>query len=120
MQRIIVEVGSKNTNIDVCYKEETKHIMTQEIKFEENYKKEGKLDKKDIDTLIERVKILNVVYYDINIYGTGIFKDLKEDEKKKFVEYFKEQTGRKFEILNENEEKILLEKGVEYLANKNN
>ena len=69
MQRIIVEVGSKNTNIDVCYKEETKHIMTQEIKFEENYKKEGKLDKKDIDTLIERVKILNVVYYDINIYG---------------------------------------------------
>lgn len=120
MQRIIVEVGSKNTNIDICYGEETKHILSLPIEFEEHYKKEGKPSKEDIDTLIERVNILNVVYYDIHIYGTGIFRELKEEDKKKFLNEFKEKTGRDFNILSKEEENKLHEKGAGYLANKEN
>lgn len=120
MQRIIVEVGSKDTNIDICYGEETKHILSLPIEFEEHYKKEGKLSKEDIDKLIERVNILNVVYYDIHIYGTGIFRELKEEDKNEFMKEFKEKTGRDFIVLSEDEENKLHEKGVGYLANKEN
>ena len=120
MQRIIVEVGSKNTNIDICFEEETKHILSLPIYFEENYRKNGKLAKEDIDKLIERVNILNVVYYDIHIYGTGIFKELKEEDKKEFLKEFKEKTRRDFYVLNKEEEKELQEKGIKYLVNKNN
>ena len=120
MQRIIVEVGSKNTNIDICYGEETKHILSLPIYFEENYRKNGKLAKEDIDKLVERVNILNVVYYDIHIYGTGVFRKLNEEERKSFINEFKEKTKRDFIVLSEEEEKNLREKGVNYLANKEN
>ncbi len=120
MQRIIVEVGSKNTNIDICYGKESKHILTIPIEFEKDHEKENKLTKEDIDKLIERVHILNVVYDDIHIYGTGIFRELNEENIKEFVKEFKEKTGREFNILSEEEEKELHEKGVEYLANRNN
>ena len=120
MQRIIVEVGSKNINIDICYGKESGHILTIPIEFEEDYKKENKLNKEDVDKLIERVNILNVVYDDIHIYGTGMFKELNEENRKEFLKKFKEETGRKFNILDDEEEKGLHEKGVEYLANRNN
>ncbi len=120
MQKIIVEVGSKNTNIDICYGKDSKHILSLPIKFEENYQKEGKLSKDDIDKLIERVNILNVVYYDIHIYGTGVFRGLKEEEIKSFIKEFKERTKRDFCILSVEEENKLHEKGVSCLANKEN
>ena len=120
MQKVIVEAGSKNTNIDICYKEEAKHILSLPIEFEEHYKKDGKLSKEDVNKLVERVNILNIVYYDIDIYGTGIFRELKEEDKKEFLKEFKEKTRREFNILSENEEKELKEKSVEYLANKEN
>ena len=120
MQRIIVEVDTENTNVDICYGKESKHILSLPIEFKKDYKKEGKLTKEDIDKLIERVNILNVVYYDIHIYGTGIFRELTEEDKKKFLEEFKERTGRNFNILSENEENKLHEKGTSYLANKEN
>ena len=120
MQRITVEVGSKDTKIDICYGKESEHILTLPIKFEEDYKKENKLTEEDIDKLIERVNILNVVYDDIHIYGTGLFRELNEEEKNEFLKEFKEKTGREFNILNDEEEKGLHEKGVEYLANRNN
>lgn len=114
MQRIIVEVGSKDTKVDICYGEETKHILSLPIEFEEHYKKEGKISKKDIDELIKRINILNVVYYDIHIYGTEIFRKLDEEERKKFEKEIKEKTKRDFIVLGEEE------KGVNYLANKEN
>lgn len=120
MQRIIVEVGSKNINIDICYGKESKHILAIPIEFEEDYKKENKLTKEDIDKLIERINILNVVYDDIHIYGTGIFRDLNEENKNGFLKEFREKTGRDFNILDKEEERELREKGVEYLANRNN
>ena len=120
MQRIIVEVGSKNTNIDICYGKESEHILTLPIKFEEDYKKENKLNKEDVDKLIEKINILNVVYDDIHIYGTGMFRELNEEKRKEFLKKFKEETGRKFNILDDEEEKELQGKGVEYLANRNN
>lgn len=120
MQRIIVEVGSKNTNIDICYGKESNHILSLPIEFEEDYKKENKLVKEDIDKLIERVNILNVVYDDIHIFGTGIFRNLNEEDRKEFIEEFKERTGREFKILDNDEEKKLHEKGAIYLVNRNN
>ena len=118
MQRIIVEVGSKNTNIDICYEGTSENILTEPIEFEKHYKKDGKLLKEDVDKLIKRVKILNVVYYDIHIYGTGIFGKLKEKDKEEFLKEFKERTGREFDILSTGGEKEVNKKGLEYLANK--
>ena len=119
MQRIIVKVGSEGIDINICYGEKTEHILTQKIAFEENYKKENKIAKADMEKLLERIKILNVVYYDIHIYGTGIFARFKKEEKNKLIKENKEKTKREIYILNQEEEKQLEKEGIKYLIKNN-
>ena len=120
MQRIIIFVGKNKTNVDICYGKDTKNILSLPIEFERHYEKEGKLLKEDIQELIERVKILNVVYYDIHIFGTRFFGKLEEKELKKFKSNFEEETKRKFLILSDKEEKEVEKNGLGILVNKEN
>ena len=54
--KIIIEVGSTNTKIDLFDGKEVKHLATENIEFKRNYKKENRLDTKDVQKLIEVVK----------------------------------------------------------------
>ena len=52
MEKIIVEVGSTNTKIDLATEDDVKHLETITISFKKNFKKENKLNSKDIEILI--------------------------------------------------------------------
>ena len=56
MEKIIIEVGSTCTKIDLYDGKDIKHIETKTIEFKKNFKKENKLDLNDVDTLIDTVK----------------------------------------------------------------
>ena len=43
--KIIIEVGSTNTKIDLFDGKEVKHLATENIEFKRNYKKENRLDR---------------------------------------------------------------------------
>lgn len=119
MQKIIVKIGKNKTDIDICYGKETKHILDIPIEFEKHYKEQNKLDKEDIDDLIERVRRLNVVYEDIDIYGSCFFQEINNDIKEDFLSCFKEKTGRSILILKKDEEKELERQGLQYLLKNN-
>ena len=54
MEKIIVEVGSTNTKIDIFTKNEVKHLETVTIEFKKNYKKENKLNIEDKSKRIKK------------------------------------------------------------------
>ena len=110
--KIIVEVGSTNTKIDLYDGNEVKRIEEITIFFKKNYIKNGSIDKKDIETLINKILELKKKYIDIYICGTSIFRDLKDDEKEKFLNYFKEKTGFEFHIISAEMETMLTVKGA--------
>lgn len=78
MERVIVEVGSTCTKVDVYNGKEIKHIGEKTIEFKNNYKKENKLNEIDVRKLIDLVKKLKLKYSDIYVGGTSIFRDLKD------------------------------------------
>ncbi len=120
MQRIIIFVGKNKTNVDICYGKDIKNILSLPIEFEKDYEQEGKLLKNDIQELIKRVKILNVVYYDIHIFGTSFFNKLEEKELDEFISNFEKETKRKILILTDEEEREIEKNGLGILVNKEN
>ena len=118
MQRIIIFVGKNKTNVDICYGKDIKNILSLPIEFEKDYEQEGKLLKNDIQELIKRVKILNVVYYDIHIFGTSFFNKLEEKELDEFISNFEKETKRKILILTDEEEREIEKNGLGILVNK--
>lgn len=58
MKKIIVEVGSTVTKFDKYDGKNIERIGSKTIEFKKNYKKDNKLDDKDINTLIDLVKEL--------------------------------------------------------------
>lgn len=112
MERVIVEVGSTCTKVDVYNGKEIKHIGEKTIEFKNNYKKENKLNEIDVRKLIVLVNELKLKYSDIYVGGTSIFRDLKDQEKTDFLKLFYDETGIKFDIIDQKKENILTVKGV--------
>ena len=55
MEKIVVEVGSTCTKVDLYDGNEIKHIKTVPIEFKKNYKENNKLKKEDVEHLIRLV-----------------------------------------------------------------
>ena len=107
MEKIIIEVGSNNTKIDLYNGKEVKHLKTEVIEFKKNYKKENKLDKKDINTLINIVKEYEKNYENIYVSGTSIFRNLTEEQNIEFLNRFYKETNLKFDIISQEKENEL-------------
>lgn len=105
--KVIIEVGSTNTKIDLFDGKNIKHIGTENIEFKKNYKKENKLDKNDVATLINKVKELKQIYENIYICGTSIFRSLDENERKEFLNLFFKETNINFDIISVEKENEL-------------
>lgn len=112
MERVIVEVGSTCTKVDVYNGKEIKHIGEKTIEFKNNYKKENKLNEIDVRKLIVLVNELKLKYSDIYVGGTSIFRELKDQEKTDFLKLFYDATGVRFDIIDQEKENILTVKGV--------
>lgn len=107
MEKIIIEVGSNNTKIDLYNGKEVKHLKTEVIELKKNYKKENKLDEKDINTLITIVKDYKKNYENIYVCGTSIFRNLTEEQNIEFLNRFYKETNLKFDIISQEKENEL-------------
>lgn len=105
--KVIIEVGSTNTKIDLFDGKEVKHLGTENIEFKRNYKKENKLDKDDVQKLIEVVKKYTSKYDNVYACGTSIFRNLDNEQRNEFLNSFYNETGVNFDIISPEKENEL-------------
>ena len=110
MKKIVIEVGSTCTKVDCYDGEKIEHIKTLPIEFKKNYKKENKLDYNDVRKLIELVN--SIESEDVFVCGTSIFRQLRENEKEEFLNLFKKETKKDFNIISQEDENIYTVKGA--------
>ena len=107
MEKVIIEVGSTNTKVDLFNGEKVVHLETITIAFKKNYKKENKLDEKDIENLINLVKKYVQKCSNIYVCGTSIFRSLNDIERNEFLNLFYKETETKFNIISQEKENEL-------------
>ena len=118
MNKIIVEVGSTCTKVDRFDGNKMEKLDGVTIQFKKHYVEDQALRESDIQTLIKSINDLKSISTDIYVCGTSIFRTLKEDEKKIFLNRFKKETGFNFDIISQEEENELTVKGVTRLLDK--
>ena len=107
MEKIIIEVGSTNTKVDLYNGKEIEHLETVTIEFKKNYKKENTLLPEDVKKLINLVLNYKQSYTTIYICGTSIFRNLTENQRDDFLNEFSKQTGFEFNIISQEQENEL-------------
>lgn len=107
MNKVIIEVGSTNTKIDVYDDKTVKRLDEITILFKNNYQKNKDIDSNDIELLINKVLELKKDYDDIYVCGTSIFRDLDQNKKDIFITNFLDKTGLEFNIISQQEENEL-------------
>lgn len=118
MEKLIIEVGSTCTKVDLFDGQEINRIKTETIEFKRNYKKENKLDKGDVEKLISLVKELKDQYQNIYVCGTSIFRSLSDEQRNEFLNLFLNNTGIKFDIISPEKENELTVEGAARNVNK--
>ena len=111
MEKIVVEVGSTCTKVDLYDGNEIKHIKTVPIEFKKNYKENNKLKKEDVEHLIRLVNEIEKKE-DIFVCGTSIFRDLSLEDKEAFLNEFYDKTKVKFNIISQEKENIYTVNGA--------
>ena len=107
MEKVIIEVGSINTKVDLFNGEKVIHLETATIEFKKNYKKQNKLDENDVKNLINLVKKYSEKYTNIYVCGTSIFRSLNNTQQNEFLNLFYDETGTKFNIISQEKENEL-------------
>lgn len=107
MNKIVVEVGSTCTKIDKYDGSKIEHLDTVTIQFKKNYSKENKLNENDVNQLINVVNDLKDISSDIYVCGTSIFRSLDNNQRKEFLDYFKQKTEYDFDIISQEKENEL-------------
>ncbi len=118
MEKVIIEVGSTCTKVDLYDGEKVTRIGNYTIEFKRNYKKENKLEENDVKRLIDIVKELQEKYNNIYICGTSIFRSLTEMQRKEFLERFVNETNIEFDIIDPEKENVLTVLGATQKVNK--
>ena len=112
MEKVIVEVGSTVTKVDLYDEIDIKRIKDKTILFKKHYQEKQALDKEDVYLLIDLIKEVKQNYRDIYVCGTSIFRKLYDEERKEFLDIFKRETGCEFHIIVEEEENHLTVEGA--------
>lgn len=112
MEKIIVEVGSTSTKIDLYDGKKIKNLALEVIEFKYNYRKANKLDENDVERLISKIIELKKKYQEIYVCGTSIFRTLDDEQKEGFLNEFYSKTGINFEIIDQEKENELTVKGA--------
>lgn len=107
MNKIIIEVGSTNTKIDIYDGKDVKRLDELTILFKQNYKKSNSIDIDDLNKLISYILKLKKDYNDIYVCGTSVFRDLNDSERESFLKDFFDKTGFNFNIISQEKENEL-------------
>ena len=106
MEKLIIEVGSTVTKVDLYDGEKVENVEKKTIWFKKHYKENNRLNINDIEELIKLVKEKKEEYENIYVCGTSVFRALDEESKKAFLDFFLENTGVEFHIISQDEETI--------------
>ena len=112
MEKVVIEVGSTVTKIDLYDGNDIKRIQEKTILFKKHYQENHVLNEDDVHLLIDLVKEVNQRYKDVYICGTSIFRKLNDEERKEFLDIFKRNIGYDFHIIVEEEENHLTVRGA--------
>lgn len=112
MEKVVIEVGSTVTKIDLYDGNDIKRIQEKTILFKKHYQENHVLNEDDVHLLIDLVKEVKQRYTDIYVCGTSIFRKLNDEERKEFFDTFKRYTGYDFHIIVEEEENHLTVRGA--------
>lgn len=107
LNKIIVEVGSTCTKIDIFDGNIVKRLKEVTIEFKRHYVEDKVLSENDIKKLILEINEIKNISKNIYVCGTSIFRKLEENEKKEFLKRFKKETGLDFNIISQEEENKL-------------
>ncbi len=118
MNKIIIEVGSTNTKIDIYDGEKIKRLEEITIPFKKNYKENKTINQKDIEKLTNKILELQKDYEEIYVCGTSIFRELNQNKKEAFLNNFFELTGLEFHIISQTQENELTVLGATRFVNK--
>lgn len=109
---IIVEVGSENTKSYLVENEKITSIGFKHIRFKHNYTEEKGLLESDVEELFHYIQYLYSINNTIHIYGTSIFRTMKEEHKQEFINRVEESFEIKFNIVSQNDESKYTIEGV--------
>ena len=107
MKKLIVEVGSTCTKVDLFDGEKVQKLPGKTIQFKKHYSEDHKLREEDIIELINSINELKEITNEMYVCGTSIFRTLDENEKELFFERFKEETGYDFHVISQEKENEL-------------
>ena len=91
----IVEIGSTNTKAYVCSEKEIIEIGFKTIEFKKNYALAGCIISSDTDALVRYVNGVFDNGIDIYVYATSVFRELKEEDVRRFEQTLKKETSVK-------------------------
>ena len=94
---VIIEVGSTNTRGYFYENDKINDLGRKTIEFKNHYKREQKLNKNDKKILFDFINSLDED--NIFVYGTSIFRNLTDEQKREWLVEFKEKTGIEFNIV---------------------
>ena len=109
---VVIEVGSTNTKSFLYDNGEVKEYPHVTIEFKSNFKKRGVLDGADVSSLCALVKGFKQHTPNIFVFGTSVFRELKEPERKAFIAEFKKKTGCEFSVVTPEQESEYTVAGV--------
>lgn len=118
MKKLIVEVGSTVTKVDLYNGESLERIKVITIPFKKNYSENNSLKESDIKTLIKNINELKDITENIYVCGTSIFRKLSKSELEEFLKKFKDATKLDFHVTSQEQENELTVKGVARKTNK--
>ncbi len=104
MEKVIIEVGSTNTKIDIYDGKEVKRLDEITILFKKNYKENHAIKKSDLKALIDKVLEIKEKYQHIFVCGTSIFRDMPVEQAEAFKQEFKNKTTLDFNIISQEQE----------------
>lgn len=109
---LVLEVGSTTTKSYLYESGVVKPLDLIPIFFKKNYQEMGHLFDQDIQKLFSYLHSLESYQCPIYTYGTSIFRDLIETERKSFLQSFVEEFKTSFTIVSAKEESELTVYGV--------
>ncbi len=101
MEKIIVEVGSTCTKVDKYNGRNIEKMQGKTIHFKKHYNEDKQLRENDVRELVKSINDLKSISKDIYVCGTSIFRNLQEQERKIFLDRFKNETGIEFNIISQ-------------------
>jgi len=111
MQRILIDIGSSTVKVYKYSKNKLDLILQRSLYFKDGFDPEigiSQKNKKELFELLEKIKEENK-NIPINLYATGIFRNLSSETKINFIDEVFLRTGLYFNIIDQDLENFYLE-----------